>query len=106
MGWEGMRAQLHEIARAAPGVLASPKEVMDLIALANPEPQLREVEVRPARLNVARVEIHQHEDQVVFMLFREADQLVVADPVELQAPVGLQCRICFSYLRVSACIRG
>src|SRR5439155_24787657 len=84
--------QLHEVAPAAPGVMARRDEILERIARAR-----RAVEVDPAALRVARIEVHRDQDQVVARLLRVAQHLVVVGRMEAQAPVALQRRVFVPY---------
>src|SRR5216110_1146940 len=87
-----VRVELHEVAPAAPGVMAPRDEIVEHVAAAR-----RAIEIDVARLHGPRVEVHADEDQVVAFLLRVADELVVVAGVEAQAPVALQRRIGLSY---------
>src|SRR5712691_1426712 len=67
-----VRIQLHEIAPAAPGVMAGRDEILERVAVARGA-----IEVDPAALRVFRIEVHRHQDEVVPLLLRVAQQLVV-----------------------------
>src|SRR4029453_7365144 len=74
---ELLRVEHHVVAPAVPGVAARGHEVLDLVDVAR-----RAVEIDPARLRVARVEVHADEDQVVALLLGVAEELVVVGGVE------------------------
>src|SRR5438046_7910398 len=85
--------ELHEIAPAAPGVVAGRDQILQSVAFAR-----RAVEIEPAALRVARIEIYRDQDQVVALLFRVAQELVVVRRMEFQVPVALQRRVLAPYL--------
>src|SRR5436190_31265 len=87
-----VRVELHEVAPAAPGVMAPRDEIVEHVAAAR-----RAIEIDGARLHGPRVEVHADENQVFALLLRVADELVVVAGMEAQAPVALQCRIGLSY---------
>src|SRR5882762_4721396 len=60
-----VRVELHEIAPPAPGVVAGGDEIMQLVSVAG-----RAVEIHPAGLQVARIEIHGDQDDVIARLLR------------------------------------
>src|SRR2546422_394325 len=85
--------QLQEIAPPAPGVMIGGDEIVQLVARAR-----RAVEIEPAALRVLRIQVDRHQDQVVALLFRVAQELVVVRRVEAQVPVALQRRVLLPHL--------
>src|SRR5919201_4446415 len=67
-----VRVQLHEVAPAAPGVMARGDEVVQLVARAR-----RAIEIDEAGLGVDWVEVHGHQDEVIAFLLGVAQELVV-----------------------------
>src|SRR5437868_5012855 len=80
-----MRIQLHEIAPAAPGVMTRRDEVLERVTRAGCP-----IEIEPAALRVVWIEIDGDEDQVVALLLRVAQEMVVVGGVEFKIPVALQ----------------
>src|SRR5438067_6469152 len=87
-----VRIQLHEIAPAAPGVVARGDEIVQLVARAG-----RAVEIDVARLRVVRIQVDRDQDQVALFLLRVAQQLLVVGRMKAQAPVALQSWIFLSH---------
>src|SRR6266850_2748341 len=85
---QGVGIQLHEVAPAAPGVVARGDEILERIGRGG-----RAVEIDPARLLVMRIEVHGDQDEVVALLLRIAQQLLIVSRVEAQVPVALQRRV-------------
>src|SRR5438132_7073750 len=90
---QGVGIQLHEIAPAAPGVVAGGDEVLERVARAR-----RAVEIDVARLAIERIEVHRDQDEVAALLLRIAEQLLVVRRMEAQAPVALQRRVLLPHL--------
>src|SRR5439155_26076307 len=80
--------ELHEIAPAAPGVVAGRDQILQSVAFAR-----RAVEIEPAALRALRIQVHRHQDEIVARLLRVAQQLVVVGRMEAQVPVALQRRV-------------
>src|SRR6185436_8263760 len=85
---QGVGIELHEVAPAAPGVTARRDQILHLVAAGG-----RAVEIEPARLLVMRIQVDAHQDKVVALFLRVADQLVVVGRMEAQVPVALQRRV-------------
>src|SRR4051794_12602974 len=97
VGGKGEGAELDVVVRAFPEVAPAAEQVLDQEFLAFGDVELSERQAYPARLDVERVEVDDHQDEILLLAFRVTDQLVVRDRVEAQAPVRLQRRIAFSY---------
>src|SRR3954465_488080 len=80
--------QLHEVAAAIPRVVARGNEILKRIACGGGA-----VEVDPAALRGVQIEVHADEDQVLALLLRVAEKLVVVGQMEAQRPVALQRRV-------------
>src|SRR2546421_3450538 len=87
-----MGIQLHEIAPAAPGVMARGDEIVQLVARAGGA-----IEIDEPRLRVVRIEVDRDQDEVAFFLLRIAQELLVVGRMKAQAPVALQRRIFLSH---------
>src|SRR5678816_339903 len=74
---QGLRVELDEIAPAAPAIAARRHQVLQRI-----ERGRRAIEVDPARLLHARVEVHRHQDEIRFFLLAENEKLVVVDRMD------------------------
>src|SRR5258706_6886099 len=84
---QGIGIQLHEVAPAAPGVTVGGDQVVQLVARAG-----RAIEIEPAALRVFGIQVDGHQNEIVALLLRVAQQLVVVGAMEAQAPVALQGR--------------
>src|SRR6267142_2291211 len=85
---QGLRVELDEVAPPRPAVVAAAEQVVDDVSAV-----LSPVEIDPARLHVARIEVHRHQDPVLARLLGIDEQLVVVGRMEAQAPVALQRRV-------------
>src|SRR5438067_6665672 len=90
---QGVGIQLHEIAPAAPGVMAGGDEIVQLVACAG-----RAVEIDVARLRVVRIQVDRDQDQVAFLFLGVAQQLLVVGRMKAQAPVALQSGVLLPHL--------
>src|SRR4051812_22970803 len=88
---ELLRVELHEVAPPVPCISPGGEEIVEVVGIGR-----RAVEIDMARLGELRIEVHAREDQVVALLLRIADELVVVGRMEAQRGVGLQRRICLS----------
>src|SRR5260221_14571898 len=84
---QGIGIQLHEVAPAAPGVMVGGHQVVQLVARAG-----RAIEIEPAALRVSGLQVDRHQNEIVALLLRVAQQPVVVRGMEPQAPVPLQRR--------------
>src|SRR3954469_3364478 len=90
---QGVRIQLHEVAPAAPGVMTRGDEILERVTRAGGA-----IEIEPAALRVVWIEIDGDEDQVVALLLRVAQEVVVVGGVEFEIPVALQRGVLLSHL--------
>src|SRR5262245_18197006 len=86
---ERVRVEFDVVFVPLPHIAPAPQPVLHL------ELRAAEVELDPARLHIAGVEVHHGKHEVVAVLLRLRDQLVVVDLVEFQAPVRLQRPVFF-----------
>src|SRR5258708_30424286 len=90
---QGIGIQLHEVAPAAPGVMVGRDQVVQLVARAG-----RAIEIEPAALRVFLFQLDGHPTEVVALLLRVAQQLVVVGGIEARATVALHGRVFLPHL--------
>src|SRR5690242_16182681 len=87
-----LRIELYVVARTVPEIASIGQKIVNLKRLLLVEPELFERKLQPARLPVNRVEVYDHDDDVVSIIrpFAPADDLVVVRRMKLQAAVALK----------------
>src|SRR5690242_640890 len=93
MGRKRVGAELDVVVRSLPQVAPAAEQVLDEIFLAFGDAELGERQADEARLDVVRIQIDDDQDQVGVFLLRIANQLIVRNGMEAQAPVRLQRRV-------------
>ena len=92
VGGHAVRVQLYVVARAIPHVAGARQEVVHLVRMVLVQAEFFKLQIHEAGVSVMRAEIHYHQDDIrsIRRLLAVANQLIVVDGMEFEAPVVLQ----------------